>query len=144
MGEHNFREWESLYELARWGWRIIHLLPFLLLISVYCHNYCRSEEGKTNGLEQALPSVTYYLLFCHSGGLARSLYTATVDSQFSHTPIRSREPETCCTHCVNHGTATGPKDAPDALCLETPHKSGAGRGPWHTTCSGKVILARAP
>lgn len=70
----------------------------LTVTSTYYHSFCNSGEGKTNGLEQALPSVTYYLPFCYSAGLAHSLYTAMVDSGFSYTPIRFREPEACCTY----------------------------------------------
>lgn len=41
--------------------------------------------------------------------MTHSLYTAMVDSGFSYTPIRLKEPETCCTHTSTVGLRLGLK-----------------------------------
>lgn len=105
QGSH-FAKWENLYVLTRWGQRI-HTSPLLLCISVHCHNLCKNGEGKTNGLKQALPSVTSYLS-CYSSGLAHFLYTARVDSEFPYMHTRFRMPQTCCTHVWSVGLQLGP------------------------------------
>lgn len=93
--------------LTRWGQRI-HTSPLLLCISVHCDNFYKNGGGKTNGLKQALPSLTSYLFFCYSSGLAHFLYTARVDSEFPYTHVRFGVPQTCCTHVWSVGLLLGP------------------------------------